>query len=174
MRAFQFIASLSFGCAIVVGAAAAEGPTVTIQTEYLATLDVPLDPPQVALPRLVINLPPGATIHGPKIDGTSVAPGGDWPTVMPDGSLRLDVRGSYMTDDGIVFIEYNGIVVPTQEVTDRFNKGQTINDNEEYFIIAPRFKTESKKYAWLNHVQAVGKMVTFSSSHVKYDIFAVR
>lgn len=42
-------------------------------------------------------------------------------------------------------------------------------------IIAPTMRTSAKKYAWLNSVQCVGKVVEVKKdSHVKYDIFVVR
>ena len=42
---------------------------------------------------------------------------------------------------------------------------------------APTFQTSSEKYAWLNGVQAVGKMVEVkvgAGGYVKYDVFIVR
>jgi hypothetical protein len=42
-------------------------------------------------------------------------------------------------------------------------------------VIAPRFTTASKKYEWINQLQAVGKMVTIQrNKEITYDIFAVR
>jgi Protein of unknown function (DUF3237) len=57
----------------------------------------------------------------------------------------------------------------------RFAKREGAND--EYFIISPTFETTSKKYAWLNDVVAIGKIVSHKmgeGSHVTYDIFIVR
>lgn len=79
--------------------ALAEGPTVSIDTDYLGTVDVQLDPPQVVGQRMIFNVS-GGTMKGPKISGTVVAPSGDWLIPMPDGSLRLDVRATLKTDDG--------------------------------------------------------------------------
>jgi hypothetical protein len=117
----------------------------------------------------------GGTLKGPKINGTVVAPSGDWLNIMPDGSLRLDVRGSLKTDDGeFILVAYNGIIVPNKDATDRFNNGEVITSKDEYFLTAPRFTTASKKYDWLNKVQAVGKMVTLQKGKLKYDLFLVR
>jgi hypothetical protein len=94
---------------------------------------------------------------------------------MADGSARLDVRGTIKTDDGeFIFVEFSGVIVPTKEIMDRFGKGEVIGSKEEYFITAPKFSTASKKYEWLNHVQAVGKMVSLQNTKVKYDVFVVR
>jgi len=36
-------------------------------------------------------------------------------------------------------------------------------------------QTSAKKYAWLNAVQCIGKMVSYQSdSYVKYDNFVIR
>ena len=114
-------------------------------------------------------------MKGPKINGTVVPPSGDWLNVMPDGSFRLDVRASLKTDDGeFILIAYNGVLAPTKDVMDRFNKGEVIASNDVYFLTAPRFTTASKKYDWLNTVQAVGKMVTLQQGKLKYDLFLLR
>jgi hypothetical protein len=94
---------------------------------------------------------------------------------MPDGSFRLDVRATIKTDDGeLIFIEYGAIAVPSKEAMDRFNKGEVITAKDAYWISTPRFTTVSKKYASLNHLQAVGKMVSLQKTRIKYDLFAVR
>jgi subtilisin-like proprotein convertase family protein len=164
----------SLGLAATVSEAPAQEPSVSIQTEYLGTMEVQLDAPQAVGPVLIFNVP-GGTLKGPKINGTVVAPSADWLNIMPDGSLRLDVRASLKTDDGeFILIAYNGIIASTKEVMDRFNKGEVITSNDEYFLTAPRFTTASKKYDWLNRVQAVGKMVMVQQGKLTYDLFVVR
>src|SRR5215471_17659406 len=126
-------------------------PTVSVETEYLATVEAPLEPAQRAGPRVIVNVPAGGTVRGPKINGTIVPPTGDWLTVMPDGSLRLDVRATIKTDDDeIILATYSGAINNSKEVRDRFNNGEVISSKDEYFIVAPQFTTGSKKYEWLN------------------------
>ena len=168
------ISSIFLGFAATVGGASAQTPSVTIETEYLGTLELSLDAPQAVGPRLIINLP-DRKIQGPKINGAIVAPSADWLNPMPDGSLHLDVRATIKTDDGeFIFVEYNGVIAGTEEVMDRFNKGDVLTSKDEYFISTPRFTTASKKYDWLNKVQAVAKMVTVQQKHLKYDLFILR
>ena len=151
-------------------------PTISVETEYLATLEAPLEPAQSAGSRVIVNVPAGGTVRGPKINGTLVAPAGDWLTVMPDGSLRLDVRATIKTDDGeIILVTYSGAFAASKEVNDRFNNGEAITSKDAYFITAPQFTTGSKKYEWLNLIQAVCKMISLQRGvKIKYDWFIVR
>jgi len=118
-------------------------------------------------------------VNGPKIKGTMVSPGGDWLRPMPSGVLRLDVRASIRTDDGAdIYVSYNGIIQHSKESAERLMKGEVLTDKDvPYFVTAPTFQTSSEKYAWLNGVQAVGKMVEAkvgAGGYVKYDVFIVR
>ena len=154
------LAFMAVGLAVPVGVASSQSPTVSIETDYLMTFELMLDPPQEVGSRRIVNVPSGSA-HGPKINGNFITPTADWVSPQPDGSIRLDVRGTIRTDDGeTIFVEYNGVIVRSKEVVDRFNNGEVITSKDEYFVTAPRFTTASKKYGWLNQLQAVGKMVT--------------
>jgi len=94
---------------------------------------------------------------------------------MPDGTSRLDVRGTIKTDDGeLILVETSGVIVSSKEAMDRFNKGEAVSSKDEYFITAPKFTIGSKKNEWLNLIQAMGKMVSVQNTKVKYDVFLVR
>jgi hypothetical protein len=123
-----------------------------------------------------VNVPIGGTVRGPKIKGTIIAPAGDWFYPMSDGTSRLDVRLTIKTDDEeVIFMEYGGIVALPKEAADRFSQGELLTHEDGYLLTAPRFTTASTKYAWLNHVQAVGKMVSVQRGRsIKYDIFAMK
>ena len=152
-------------------------PSVDIHTEYLMTIEAKLGPRVPVGQRVIVNVL-GGTVRGPRLKGEIVAPAGDWVFVMPDGSSRLDVRFTIKTDDGeFVFVEYSGISAPTKKSQERLEKGETVTAAEGYgyFVTAPRFMTTSAKYAWLNEIQAVGKMVSVQRGvAIKYDVFAVR
>jgi hypothetical protein len=56
-------------------------------------------------------------------------------------------------------------------------KGEVLTSKDHYFVTAPTMQTSAEKYAWLNHVQCVGKIVEVkvgAGSFVKYDIYIVR
>ncbi len=154
--------------------AAEEGPATSLDTEYLGTLKVATDPPQMVGPRLIFNVK-NCTLQGAKINVTCVAPSADWIIVMPDGTLRPDIRATLKTNEGeFIFMESNGIIALSKDVTDRVGKGETITSKDGYFMGAPRFTTTSKSYGWLNSVQTVAKMTSNGPGKVEYDLFVVR
>ena len=165
--------------ALALSAATAQAQTTEITTEYLMTLYAPLEPPQQTDDALfVYNVRDGGWVKGPKISGTLVAPAADWLRIMPAGSLRLDVRATIQTDDGaLIYISYNGVISQSPETAARFAQGEVLTAQDMYFITAPTMQTSAEQYAWLNHVQCVGKVVEVKAgqgSYVKYDIFVVR
>src|SRR5262249_54602560 len=107
----------------LAGPAAAQEikPTVEVRTEYLMTLEAPLEIGHPVGNRVIVNVPAGGAVRGPKIKGQLVAPGGDWLYVIPDGSSRLDVRVTIKTDDNaLIFVEYGGIIAWPKEVGEKF------------------------------------------------------
>lgn len=154
-------------------------PLTQIATEYVMTLHSPLEPPQQAGGDLQIyNVRPGGWIRGPAIRGEVIPPSGDWLRTMPGGVRKLDVRLSIRADDGsFIFISYAGRTVGSADAAKRLDAGETLGPDQLHFMIAPTFETTSEKYAWLNGLVTVGKLVSLNRSHdrhVTYDIFAVR
>ena len=154
-------------------------PRTRIATDYVMTLHSPLEPPQQAGGDLQIyNVRPGGWLRGPAIRGEVIPPSGDWLRTMPDGVRKLDVRLSIRTDDGaLVFMSFVGRTVSNADALRRLDAGETLGPDQLHFMIAPTFETASDKYAWLNGLVTVGKLVSLNRSHdrhVAYDIFAVR
>ena len=118
--------------------------TTSIKTEYLMTYVALLDPPYpIDNTLLIVNVQPGGWAKGPKINGTFIAPGGDWLRVMPSGALRLYVRATLKTDDGaLIYIAYNGIIQHSAESAEKLGKGELLTTKDiPYFITAPTFQT---------------------------------
>lgn len=106
--------------------------------------------------RVVVEASSGS-FEGPKLKGTVVPPGGDWVTLQPDGSLRLDVRLTLLTDDGAhILMSYRGIGT----------------EGGKKLVTAPTFETADERYAWLNSVQAVATGSTGDDS-VTYEVYRV-
>jgi len=183
MKLFKFGGLYGFLVALALQgiATSVAAQTTEPKTEYLMTYVAPLDAPSVIDGGLFIfNVKAtGAWVKGPKITGTMIPPGGDWLRLMASGSMRLDVRATIKTDDGaLIYMSYNGIISHTPESAERMNKGELLTNKDiPYFVTAPTFQTSSPKYAWLNGVQAIGKLVevkTGEGGFVKYDVFVVR
>jgi hypothetical protein len=170
-----FFATFVFGLVIPFGSALAQSPTVKVETDYLMTLELSCEPGHPMGQKLVVSCP-GGSAHGPKINGTLIPPAGDWLTPVSELLYRLDVRGTLKTDDGeLILVEYGGVISTSKEAFDRFAKGEVIAAKDMYFMTALKFSTSSKKYDWLNHIQAVGKMVSVQAGKgVKYDVFTVQ
>jgi hypothetical protein len=154
-----------------------DAQTTTVSMEYLMTLYAPLEASQQIDSSLEVNnLRPGGWVRGPRINGTLIAPAGDWSRALPSGASRLDVRVTIKTDDGaLIYISYNGVFKDSEETEARATKGEVLSSKDMYFVIAPTMQTSATKYDWLNSVQCIGKMVSYKNdSYVKYDIFVVR
>lgn len=170
------VAAVLLSCtAIPAGAQTSE-----IKTEYVMSYQAPLDPPiAVDSSLMVVNVPAGGWVKGPKINGKFVAPGADWLRIMPSGAMRLDVRAMIQTDDNAyIYMSYNGVLQHTKESAERMGKGEVLTGKDvPYFIAAPTFQTSSEKYAWLNSVQVVNKMVELKlgpGGYVRYDVYVLR
>jgi hypothetical protein len=170
------VAALALSCSTYAAA-----QTTSIKTDYLMTsMSGPLEPGTLLDTSLVIvNVKPGGWVKGPRLNGKFVSPCADWLRIMPSGVLRLDVRCSILTDDNaLIYMTYSGIIQHSPESSERLNRGEILTTKDiPYFISAPTFQTSSERYAWMNSVQAIGKVVEVKigeGGYVKYDFFAVR
>ena len=152
--------------------------TVRLETKYLMTLYAAMDPPQqIDDTFLILNIPSGWA-KGPKINATIIAPAGDWISILPNGSGRIDVRFTLKTEDAaLIYVAYNGVIRHTPEARERLLKGELITSNDGYYgMNAPTFRTSHANYAWLNAVQAVAKVFELKlgeGSFIKCDVFAI-
>jgi Protein of unknown function (DUF3237) len=158
---------------------ASQPQTTKISTEFLMTLYAPVDPPHDVDSGLSIyNVRAGGTVKGPKINGTLVAPSAAWVRAMPSGVYSLDARATIKTDDGaVIHLAYNGIIQETKESEAKGQRGEIVTFSDHYFVITATFETSSKKYDWLNSIQAIGKIVEDQAGknpHVTYDLFIIR
>jgi hypothetical protein len=154
--------------------------TAQIEFEYLMTVHADLDPPHlIDAGSRIVNVR-GGWADGPKIKARITAPGADWLQMLPSGATRIDVRLTMVTEDEQpISISYNGVIAHSEQSAAKVASGTLITHADAaYFMIAPTFRTGAEKYAWLNRVQAVGKMVQLSfdpaNRFVRYDFFVVR
>ena len=125
---------------------------ISVETGDAPTMAV--DAPQGT--RLLVAVT-GGQFEGERLRGKVVTPSGDWVTQRADGSIKLDVRMTLITDDGAsILVTYNGI--------------GTVEDGNLKARSAPLFETGDERYAWLNHIQAVG-IGGLSGANVVYDVY---
>ena len=132
-----------------------------MKLEYLMTYRAELKPPVDvgAGPngtRQVYDVT-GGTFEGPRLRGTLLPSGADWIQVGADGMGRLDVRATFATDDGAhIYLQYFG-VLDLAAALKKFERGESTDYGDIYFMTAPRFETGDERYAWLNRIVAVAE-----------------
>ena len=162
----------------IKGSGAEKREPTDLSTEYVMTLHAPLDPGQAIDASLIIyNVREGGWVKGPRIEGKLKAPAADWLRILPDGTMRLDVRGTIETADGaLIYINYGGVIRHTEVSQAKEQSGEIIAVDEMYFVISVNMRTSDERYLWGNQAQYVGKMSSVKEgegSFVEYDIFAV-
>ena len=104
-----------------------------------------------------IALATGGSFEGPRLKGKIWAGGGDWLLQGPDGVKRLDVRGTFETDDGaLIYVQYYGVARP-EENRPAPQPGKPQEYGDRYFMTTPRFETGDERYAWLNGLVCVAE-----------------
>jgi hypothetical protein len=112
-------------------------PLMALRLATSATLNIGSTPQGT----LTIFPVTGGSFEGERLRGQVLAGGGDWVTAREDGTLTLDLRVTLETDDGeLIHMTFTGVR----------------DDANHYFRTVPRFETAAAKYAFLNHLLAVG------------------
>lgn len=114
------------------------------------------------------------TFEGERLRGI-VRPdaGGDWLLQRADGSYQMDVRLTLETHDGaLVLMCYRGVRQASDEVSARIARGEPVPPGEYYLRSTPFFETSAPRYAWLNHVIAVG-VGDRQPDGVSYEVFEI-
>lgn len=138
-----------------------EAQMLPLRVRPLAVLTARLDPPQKLghTPEGDRKIVPvaGGTVTGQRLSGTILPFGGDWAVMRSDGVLTLDVRLTIRTpDDALVHCSYTGMRHGPEAVMTRLAAGESVDPEEYYFRILPRFETAHPEYLWLNRLLAVG------------------
>jgi hypothetical protein len=132
-----------------------------MKLDQIMTYHADLAPPQVigktAFGTRQIFEVTGGTFEGPGLSGKILTCGGDWLLTDDAGIGRLDVRATFLTDDGAhIYMQYYGT-----EYGDHF------------FVTQPRFETGDERYAWLNQTVAVAEG-RIRPSAVEYQVYACK
>lgn len=149
-------------------------------TEFLARVTAPLDRHPTVVGetpdglRIIYSLGEGATLRGPRLNGSITHVGGDWMLVRRDGIGISDIRVLIRTTDGAVITgEYGGVVDFGPDGYARMAAGG--GPAQATVQQVPRYVTAAAPYLWLNRLQcvAVGR-VTLATLLVEYDLYGLR
>lgn len=100
----------------------------------------------------------GGSFEGPRLKGRIRTPGADWVLIDATGHGRIDVRALFETDDGAnIYVTYTGVLQLTEAISAALAGTGETQFGDNYFVTQVRFETGDERYAWLNHVVAVGE-----------------
>ena len=148
--------------------------------ELLTRVTAPLVRPPVVIGetaeglRITFQLAKGATVRGPRLNGSILHSGGDWMLVRRDGVGLSEARIVIQTDHGgLVMGEYGGVVDFGLDGHELLMTGR--GPKEASVQMTPRFVTSQASLDWLNRLQciALGR-VTMSTLLVEYDVYSMR
>ena len=166
--------------AVAPPAVARNGPREPYALEYLASLKIPLKPPELigTTPEgILVNwywYPSEGTVSGPKLNAKVRCLGGDWMTIRRDGVGVMDVRATLETHDGaLLYVDYNGYFDLGENGYADFLAGRWPASAPTR--TTPRFHAAHAHYLWLNRVVCLGiGEVDMHGMVYAYDLYAVR
>ncbi len=115
----------------------------------------------------------GGTFEGPRIRGEVVNGGGDWQSILPDGSARIHALYSLKASDGtLIGIDNPGIRRGPADVLRRLGAGEDLDPALYYFRTTPTFDVADGPHQWLRESLFVGVGARHPAS-VSIDYFKV-
>lgn len=152
-----------------------------LKSEFLFDLDIDVNPPQVVGPvlkgtRLIFPFKDGF-VKSDKINGKILECGGDWGLVIDSTTFKVDSRATIETVDGAhIYMAYSGYNHTNAKIFAMLSagKGGELSPSDYYFRTSVSFETSSPKYAWLNHIVAVGVGRFPAAGKVAYQIYVIR
>ena len=124
--------------------------------------------------RVVGNLA-GGRFEGERLSGRVLPSGGDWGLFLPDGTLVVDGRATFETQDGALFyVIYAGRWAIAAETMARLSDSENpVDPNEYYLRIHMSFESAVPAYDWLNRIIAVGRGHHVGDG-IDYEVFEIR
>lgn len=115
----------------------------------------------------------GGSVTGPRLTGSILPGGSDWPLVRPDGTSEISAVYTIVAADGTPILVRNaGLRVSAPEVTRRLRAGEPVAPSEYYFRATPRFEAPDGPHAWLNDRIFVASLAPAAGS-VTIDVYEV-
>jgi len=99
----------------------------------------------------------GGSFKGDRLAGRLLAGGADCQLIRPDKVAELDVRATFETDDGVIFLMRGlGMRHGSDAVIERIGRGEPVDPSEYYFRESMIFEAPAGKYDWLNKLIGIG------------------
>jgi hypothetical protein len=93
----------------------------------------------------------GGTVGGPP-PGVVLPGGGDWQTVLVEGSIEIDAHYLLDLDGATIEVRSTGVRTASPDVLSRLAAGEAVAADEYYFRTAIRLTTGSARFAHLNRM----------------------
>lgn len=120
---------------------------------------VRLENPPIGGARLLVPVD-GGEIDGPRLRGTVLPHGGEFPHHRPDDVFCFDARYFLKADDGtLIYIQNRGFRHGPPDVMDKLYRlppGETVDPSSYYFRCVPTFETPPGKHDWMTRHVFVG------------------
>lgn len=152
------------------------------KTEFLFEVKIPQKPllhiGQTPVGYRMITTPDkGATVVGPKLNGTVLEGGGDPYLIRKDGIGLVDARITIQADDGdLIGMSYLGITKYPEEARKTLDRGEKVPIDDYYFYVGVLFETASERYRWMNETFAIAKGFhphEFIGGGIGYQVYAL-
>lgn len=157
------------------GANGPAAPAPTLEFAFSATVTVapPIEQGTVDGGRKRFIAITGGTVQGPMLEGTVLAAGGDWQTILPGGLTKVEARYFLKASDGTVIEVSNpGVRTGSAEVIERLAKGENVDPSAYYFRTTPRFDVAPGKHDWLRRNAFVARGIR-RPDRVEIDFYRV-
>lgn len=113
-------------------------------------------------------------VTGPRLQGTILPGGSDWPLIRPDGTSEISASYTIRADDGTMILVHNqGLRVSSPEVLARLRQGEGVDPSEYYFYATPRFDAPDGPHHWLRNTIFVASLSP-EPGGIVIDVYAVR
>ena len=116
----------------------------------------------------------GGDVTGPRLTGKVVPnSGGDWPRIWSSGLIEFEAHYMMEADDGTpIYIHNQGIAYSNPDVLARIEAGESVDPQDNYCRITPRFEVPEGPHDWLNRTIFVG-VAERSGASTHFDYYAV-
>lgn len=161
---------------LLLGARGPAGPVPTLEYAFTvtATLLPPVEQGTVDGGRKRFIAITGGTVDGPLLQGTVLAGGGDWQTILPGGLTRVEARYFLKAADGTVIEVTNpGVRTGSPQIIERLAKGENVDPAAYYFRTTPRFDVADGKHDWMRRHAFVARGIR-RPDRVEIDFYVVR